>query len=776
MSESCRHCGTEIPAHSGAEEGFCCHGCSYVYHLIHDEGFDRYYELRDSAISPVRQGTLDRRDYRWLEQAVNEAAEASPKIAEMDLDLEGVSCLGCVWLIEKIFKRYPGSHRIEINPQLGQIRVAWRPGLFPWLEFARELQRFGYLLSPAGQRSTSNTTHGLTIRMGLCAAFALNAMLFTLPRYLGMEPDFELARLFHWLTLLFASLSMAVGGSYFIQRSIAGLRSGLLHIDFPIALGVSLAYVGSLYGWIREWESFIYFDFVSVFTFLMLVGRWVQERALEFNRHRLIARSRRPQNVDRLLNEKGEVETLPLAKIQPGMQLRVASGDLIPVGSRLLSPAASCSLEWINGESDSQTFKSNQVIPGGAINIGQEAVIVESRETWTGSLLEKLLQESRADPRSPLFEKVLKVYLWIVLFVATGGGLFWAYGPPTDGTQALQVVLSVLVVSCPCALGVAAPLAHEWAVLRLRQFGLFVREASVFARLDNVRKLVFDKTGTLTLEAPQLTNPEALDRLDSEAREALRRLTAESAHPYSRALRQMLWRVPEDRNSASRHTWTVSEVIGQGMQSTDGTWKLGRPQSGSAGDCALIHDGRELAHFYFAEALRSHAREAFSALSQKYPLYILSGDRPEKVQHLAERIGLDPGKALGGQDPESKAEWIRTHQPESILYVGDGANDSLAFDLAGVSGAPVVERGILDSKADFFFSGSGLNGILALFRVARVRACAARRVFGFSVSYNIVVATIALMGWMNPLLAAILMPLSSVATIALVAMTYKQAR
>lgn len=775
MSEGCRHCGTEIPANSAAEEGFCCHGCSYVYHLIHDEGFDRYYELRDSAISPVRPGAMDRRDYRWLEKEVSAAGDASPKIAELDFDLEGVSCLGCVWLIEKVFKRYPGSHRIEINPQLGQIRVAWRPGLFPWLEFARELQRFGYLLSPAGQRSNKGTTHGLTIRLGLCAAFALNAMLFTLPRYLGMEPDFELARLFHWLTLLFASLSMAVGGSYFIQRSIAGLRSGLLHIDFPIALGVSLAYIGSLYGWIRQWESFIYFDFVSVFTFLMLVGRWVQERALEFNRHRLIARSRRPQTVDRLLNEKGEVETLPLSRIEPGMQLRVASGDLIPVGARLLSPAASCSLEWINGESESQTFRSNQVIPGGAINIGQEGVVVESREAWRGSLLEKLLQESRADPRSPLFEKVLKIYLWVVLFVAAGGGIFWAFGPPQDATQALQVVLSVLVVSCPCALGVAAPLAHEWAVLRLRQFGLFVREASVFARLDGIKKLVFDKTGTLTLEAPQLMNPEVLDQLDAEALEALRRLTAESAHPYSRALRQMLWRIPEDRSQSQRHNWSVGEVIGEGMQSDEADWKLGRPLPGGEGDCALIHNGKQLASFRFAEALRSHAREAFTILRRKYPLYILSGDREEKVRHLANRIGLDPDMALGGQDPESKAEWIRRQKAETVLYVGDGANDSLAFDLAGVSGAPVVERGILDSKADFFFSGSGLNGILALFRVARVRACAARRVFGFSVSYNIAVAAIALMGWMNPLLAAILMPLSSVATIALVAMTYKQA-
>lgn len=778
---SCLHCGTDVPRQKSGDDRFCCQGCQYVYGMIHDQGLDRYYDLKDGPVAPVRPGILEKRDYRWLETAVAQAEEGNPAEARIDLDLEGISCIGCVWLLEKIFQRYPGGNYIEINPQLGQLRAFWKPGRFPWLDFAREIQRFGYLLTPAGDSGHRPETHFLTARLGMCAAFAMNAMVFTLPRYLGMEPDFEMARLFHWLTLLFATLSMAVGGSYFIQRSIEGLRHGILHIDFPIALGVTLAYIGSLYGWIREWESFIYFDFVSVFTFLMLVGRWVQEKALEYNRRRLFSHSRRPRITERLINASGEIQRIPLEKIEPGQSLRIAPGEVVPVGSRLLSEAASCSLEWINGESESRVFRGQQIIPGGAVNIGQDPIIIDTRESWNDSLLSRLLQENQTQPRSPLFEKVLRVYLVVVLIVAALGGIFWAWGPPADSVAALQVVLSVLVVSCPCALGVAAPLAHEWGVLRLRQYGLFVREASLFSRLDNIRKIVFDKTGTLTLETPVCKNPEILNGLKDEAREALRKITEKSGHPYSRSLRQQLWQFPAPAQTP-QPDFIVEEVIGKGLQSSDKTWRLGKMNwaldEGALdgkieGDCFLSHHGKLVAAFRFEEAVRQQARSAMRSLRRKFSVYILSGDQTGKVSAMAETLGIDPQNALGQQDPQLKADWIQAHQPESVLFIGDGANDSLAFDSAGVRGSPVVERGILDSKADFFFCGSGLNGILSLFSVAKMRAKAARRVFGFSISYNIGVGIVALMGMMNPLLAAILMPLSSVVTIALVAGSFR---
>lgn len=776
---SCLHCGTDVPRQKTGDDRFCCQGCQYVYGMIHDQGLGRYYDLKDGPVAPVRPGILEKRDYRWLETATAQAEQGNPAEARIDLDLEGISCIGCVWLLEKVFQRYTGSQRIEINPQLGQLRAYWKPGRFSWIDFAREIQRFGYLLAPAGESGHRPETHFLTTRLGMCAAFAMNAMVFTLPRYLGMEADFEMARLFHWLTLLFATLSMAVGGSYFIQRSIEGLRHRILHIDFPIALGVTLAYIGSLYGWVRGWESFIYFDFVSVFTFLMLVGRWVQEKALEYNRRRLFSHSRRPRVTERLIDASGEIERIPLEKIEPGQSLRIAPGEVIPVGSRLLSAAASCSLEWINGESDSRVFQGQQIIPGGAVNIGQDPIIINTRESWNDSLLARLLQENQTQPRSPLFESILRVYLVVVLIVAAIGGAFWAWGPPSDPVAALQVVLSVLVVSCPCALGVAAPLAHEWGVLRLRQFGLFVREASLFSRLDSIRRIVFDKTGTLTLETPVCENPQTLDSLDEESREALRHLTAQSGHPYSRSLRQQLWQYPPP---AAQPDFALEEVIGQGLQSADKRWRLGKQSwaltrehqnSAPGGDCFFSLDGKLLAGFRFKEAVRQQARSAMQDLRQKFLIYILSGDQNSKVATMAKKLGIDPQNALGQQDPQSKADWIQSHQPETVLFIGDGANDSLAFDCAGVRGSPVVERGILDSKADFFFCGSGLNGILALFRVATMRAKAARRVFGFSITYNIGVGIIALMGMMNPLLAAILMPLSSVVTIALVAGSYR---
>ncbi len=779
-TRTCIHCGTPFSTGARGDSAFCCNGCEYVHRLLHKEGLEHYYDLRDSKTPPVSPAVFQPRDFTWLETRVAELEAVSPKTAEMVFDLEGISCVGCVWLIERLFREQPGAVRIEINTQYGQARLQWRSGIFPVVDFAREIQRFGYVLGPAGERPQEESRR-LLARLGLCGAFALNAMLFTLPRYLGMEPDFALAPLFELLALLFATLSLLTGGSYFIKRGWMGLRQGVLHIDFPIGLGLAVAYGGSLLGWWLGLESFLYFDFVAIFIFLMLVGRWVQERALEKNRHQLLSRNRSPQKVQVVADDLSGDHSAPLETLTAGMRFRILPGEIVPVLAELDSLRGGFSLEWINGESTMREFHGGQYVPSGAQNIGLEPVLLKARQSYADSLLKRLLASAQGEGRDRRLEGILRVYLTVVLGVAFAGAAVW-WGWAGQPLTAMQVFLSVLVVSCPCAIGVAAPLAEEWAVLRLRNAGVFVRTRGLFRNLARIGHIVFDKTGTLTLEAPALLNPETLRNLSPADRAVLRRMVQSSLHPVSRALREALLALPEE-DEPPPSALRLHEEIGMGIEAVaDNTsWRLGRPSWATSGDrppsrkeTVFTRDGSPLSSFAFREAVREDAAADLRELAQDRRLTILSGDRKEKVRALARELGIPDKAALGDQSPDEKARFVEKLSAEGTLYLGDGANDALAFDRASVRGTPATPHGLLQDRADFFFTGRSLDGILRLFHIRDRRRRALGAVFAFTIAYNFSVVAIALAGHMHPLLAAILMPLSSLASLGIVAGVYQR--
>jgi P-type Cu2+ transporter len=786
--KTCVHCGTPFSQAARGDSEFCCNGCEYVHRLIRREGLDHYYDLRDRRITPVLPAALQPRDYGWLEKLAAESERASPKLASMVLDLEGISCIGCVWLIEKRFRQLPGAARIDINTQYGQIRLQWRPGVFRIVDFAREIQQFGYILGPPGERPQEESRR-LLGKLGLCGAFALNTMLFTLPRYLGMQADFALAPLFELLSLLFATLSLLAGGSYFIKRGLRGLLSGVLHIDFPIAAGIVAAWAGSVMGWVIDDTRFLYFDFVAIFIFLMLTGRWVQERALENNRHRLLSRNKAPREVHVVGDDLDKGVSQPIDRVQPGQRLRILPGEVVPVLSELESHKAAFSLEWINGESAMRTMRGGQWVPSGAQNISVEPVLVRARQSWSDSLLSRLLDTHPMEQRNRFMESVLRIYILIVLALAAGGALLWAV-PLGQPLTALQVALSILIVSCPCALGVAYPLAQEWAVLHLRPHGIFVRDGNLLRNLGRIRQIVMDKTGTLTLEAPELDNPGALDAVKAMDDAVLREMVKSSLHPVSRALREAFLQ-RETEPAALPADLRVREEIGMGLVAESAasgrSWTLGRPgwraldtgldpPPAAEAQAEFRRGGRLVAAFRFREALREDAREAVAQLKARYPITILSGDRIDKVRRMASQLDLPESAAIGEQTPQEKAAFIESLGQRRALYLGDGANDALAFAKAHVRGTPATPHGLLQDKADFYFTGRSLRGLLHLFHIQRLRDQAVRGAFAFAVLYNVVVVGIALAGKMHPLLAAILMPLSSLATISLVALVYRRGR
>ena len=764
----CQHCGTPFPAEE--DDRFCCAGCAHVHRLIHREGLDRFYSLRDRSIEPVSSASGRPADLRWLETAAAEAeagARESNRPARLVLDLKGISCIGCVWLIEELFRRQPGGRRLAVSPQTGRAEIEWNPGVFSPVAFAGEIRRFGYRLAPLAEGDGGGGTEPLLARLGICAFLALNTMLFTLPGYLGMEDDFPFADLFELLALLFATISYGVAGLWFVGRAWDAARLGVLHIDLPIAIGVTAAWGGSVVGWLLGHEPLVYFDFVAVFLFLMLAGRWLQERSIERNRAR--ARSLGP-TADRYDRPDG-AEPVGVAEMRPGIRYEVPPGGLVPVLSVLESEPISGSLESINGEADPVPFATGARIPSGAVLTSGTAAVVVAAESWDESVLRRLLADEDGPSRNPILERVLAVYTGVVIGVAAIGGAAWAiFGGPLAG---LQTAISVLVVSCPCSLGVAWPLINDLAAARLRRHGVYLRNIELWGRLQAVRDLVFDKTGTLTLEHPRLRNPAEVARLAPGEKAALLGLVEPSFHPVGRALRDELLRAP-DAPAPTRFSG-YEECPGAGVSGTlEGErWTLGKAGWSDAGDpgtdgTVLARNGTVVARFRFADAVRSGARNELAALRQRgLGVAILSGDRQEKVDALAGALGLPRERCLGELDPERKAKWIERFAPGRAMMIGDGANDALAFSKAICRGTPLLDKGILESRCDFFFTGRDLSGIRRLFDAAGTRARKLRAVFAFAVAYNTVAIAVCLAGWMNPLLAAVLMPASALVTLAL---------
>lgn len=752
--QACEHCGTRFTPRR-AEERYCCRGCEFVAEMIRGQGLDRFYDLQGgSATTPVRSRPFETHDFSWLPATDSEGA------AELDCAVEGISCIGCVWLIERLFLRVPGAIRAVANPANGRLHLEWQRGSACDLPgFASELAQFGYVMAPASKTGGDRSTAELSGRLGLCGAFALNAMGFSLPTYLGMPADFEFAGLFRLIAFASATLAILVGGGYFAGRAWRALRQGSLHIDLPIALGLIAAYIGSIIGWIAGEDRLLYFDFVATFAFLMLLGRRVQTAAVARNRQRLVRRSPLPEQV------KSDKGALPLAAIAPGTRFELEPGRALPVAAVLAEGHAEVSLEWIHGEADPVTLKPGARVPAGAILLGRTPVSVTADEAWSDSLIHQLVAGRDADRGSPLFQRLLRVYLAVVIFL--GIAIFAFRGLHDDWRGGLQAMISVYVVSCPCALGVAIPLADEWAAARLARAGAFARHASLWPRLKRVKHIIFDKTGTLTLERPVLDNPNAVDSLDTSAALALARLTRGSLHPVSRSLLEALG-LRGQRLLETIGTIPVEEIPGEGVRCSaeDGEWFLGKGPGGTE----LRHDDSVVASFAFSDSLRSGVGEMIELLKARgLSVHILSGDSPAKVATLAKALHLTPEQASGGLSPREKAERVAALDQQDTLYLGDGANDSLAFDAAFVTGTPVVDRSLLESKADFYSLGSGLGYLAELFAAADARVRGVRRAFCFALSYNLVVVTLAAGAWMNPLLAAVLMPLSSVVSILLAA-------
>jgi Cu2+-exporting ATPase len=523
----------------------------------------------------------------------------------------------------------------------------------------------------------------------------------------------------------------------------------------------------------------------------MLVGRWAQEHVLERNRNALLETS----GADRLIarRRRGDgLEAVPAPQLAAGDELWIAPGDLVPVKGILLRRHADTSLDWITGESEVVGFEPGDTIPAGAFNSGGRGFAVAASEDFADSRLNDLLRADSGggeEHRPTWWTRVASGYVAGVLILAAAGFLLWAR---TDLHKSLEVTVAILVVTCPCALGLASPLAHEMLQHALRLRGVFLRRGDLLDRALAVRKVLLDKTGTLTLGHLRLSAASTADlrAVDPALRGVLRNMVVRSNHPVSRALLVALEGLPGGGDSGAavvaveRDGETVAERPGRGLEwRRDGRlFRLGRrdfalaPAGGRPGMRGADHDsdgatlftadGAPIVAFRFEEAFKRDAASEIDRLRDAgYELHLLSGDAPGKVERARRALGLERDRALGGLDPRQKAEVVARLDERDTLMVGDGLNDSPSFEVAWCTATPAVDRPVLPGKADFYFLGDGISALRRTLAGARRLRRVIRDNLVVAVIYNLGAVALCLAGYVSPLVAAILMPLSSIAVV-----------
>ena len=784
VSRRCNHCGTAFQPRF-EEEQFCCSGCRVVHDLIEAGGFGSFYRLLDGrSLQPVENGDIPADQLDEMEEAVGEAEEnrsSETAPAHLRLRVGNLSCTACVWLIDHLFRQHEGALKITSDTTRSILTMWWNPGEFDAIAFIHDLHRYGYPASLVGEFDDGGPaeSQSLLTRLGVTGGLAMNTMVFSLPSYLGLETSNDLSRLFTVVAFGSATLALAVGGSYFFQRAFSAWKARVLHMDVPISLGLVAAYLGSILGLLFQWEEMLYFDFVATFAFLMLGGRWLHLRLLEKNRRQLWARERDLSATFRI-NPDGERERIALRKVEKGDRLDVPAGGMVPVESRLDETGGRFHLDWINGEPEPVKFASGQHIPAGARNGENTSILLVATEAFSGSFLEQLIAKDESAPSDADDEKstgysnpILRYYLVTVLVVAFLGGAAWMFSG-AGVAPSLQVFVSVLVVSCPCALGLALPLLDEMLLSKLKQKGIFLRNHSIWRRIKKVENLVFDKTGTLTEPVKRLRNEDVLENLSDPELLALRHLTLTNHHPVGKALHEA---VVARFGLQELKPVAIEEFPGSGVAVTiDGiVWRLGRSDwaegsaSSTKGATVFSADEKVVGEFELDESIREGALDQLKELRERnYRLSIFSGDPDrERVLRTADQLGLAPEDVHSDLSPEGKADLVRNLKGESTLFVGDGGNDSLAFREAGVTGTPATGIRAIEGQADFVFTGRGFHALGLLLEAADRRNILMKLVFATAILYNIIAVAICLAGWMNPLLAAVLMPISSIVTTAI---------
>ncbi len=795
----CAHCGLPAPrASTESEPSFCCRGCQGAYELIRGWGLEEYYDLRDAPSNDHRvdesapESFLDLDEPSLLGRSapfpIDRGSER--KLFQSRLSISGLHCVACVWLIERACERVQGWHSSAVNMHDRTVDIVLDPTVIRLSQIGQFLNRIGYRLSPLHQEQVTANRLDESQRMlidiavaGFCAA---NAMWVAIALYAGELSGMATghAHLLRIAGVALGSLAVVFPGRVFFRSAWASWKTRTPHMDLPVAVGLLAGLSASVYG-LFDFSSDVYFDSIACLVFFLLVGRWIQMRQQRRAGEAVADLIQMSPTVASRVEPGGTLTRVPVDTLAVGDWVRVNPGENIPVDGVVVSGDSSIDRSLLTGESRPIDVQQGSEIEAGTENL-QSVLIVRTTaaatDTRFAALTRAVADATRS--RTPSVQLANRIGGWfviVVLILAAVTAAIWLYVEPS---RAASSVVALLIVACPCASALATPLAIAVAIGRLARQRVLIRDGDCLERITRPGTILFDKTGTLT-EGRMRVNHWHGDSRDLSAAAAIEQGIN---HPIAKALCDYASQQGVDVETALE----VKQTVGRGIAGTvqGRRYLIGSPRvaiengvaiggawrdrveaiiRGGASPIVVLCDNSVVALFGVADPIRATAAEVVQYfLSHGWRAGMLSGDDQQTVDHVSESLGLDRGISKGELLPSEKLDAVvRAAGDGPVVMVGDGVNDAAALAAADVGIAIGGGAAASMSAAPVMIGDGRFEKITLLADAANRTRHSIHQNFAISIGYNLVAVILAMTGTITPLLAAILMPVSSISVLGL---------
>lgn len=694
---------------------------------------------------------------------------------ELSVLVSGVHCAGCIQKIESRLAKEQDITKARLNFSTGRLSIGWQGSKERADDFVALVEGLGYGVKPYDPRTEADETLRQEKFLLLClgvAGFAMgNIMLISVGVWSADSAAMGMAtrELFHWLSALIAIPAVLFSGRPFFRSALTALRGGHTNMDVPISLALILATSMSVWEIFKHGEH-VYFDSAVMLMFFLLIGRYLDFRARKNARSSATDLLSTLSGFANVQGENGDLRRLPIRDLREDMIVQVAAGEKFPVDGIIQSGESTLDTSLVTGETLPLEAKPGVQVYAGTLNLSAPLTVRVEKAAEDSLLADVVRLMEKAGQGQAAYvqiaDKAARLYTPVVHTLAALAFLGWVFLGGIDWQDALLIAVTVLIITCPCALGLAVPVTQILATGRLFKNGILVKSGDALERLSKIDMAIFDKTGTLTLGQPVLQgacDPDILQKAAS--------LASQSRHPLSKALVNAY-------DGSLLEVRDMQETPGQGLEGTiEGkTLKLGSRswcgiEESENQDHTLelwyAEAGQEPVRFVLKDVLRSDAKAILEKFDQdKIDTVLLSGDREAVVKDMASASGIKT--FYSGKKPTEKYDLLEgcKSKGHKVLMVGDGLNDAPVLAAADISIAPGTAIDMAQNAADIVFMGENLAPVYEAYQIAKLSQKLVRQNFALAIIYNICVIPMALAGMVTPMIAALAMSGSSLIVIA----------
>ncbi len=772
--DNCFHCGLDCKTDriEFDQKAFCCNGCKTVYEILNQHELTSYYDL-ESAPGTVPNAIKGKFDYLDNESIATQLIEFDDlDTAVANFYVPSIHCSSCIWVLENLQKLNSGVKVALVNFPKKEVRVTFRKSEISIKELVELITSIGYepYISLDDAEVKNKKTDRKLIYQVAVAGFAFgNIMMLSFPEYFQMD-EYWLNRFkpfFRALMLLLSLPALLYSGKDYLISAYKGLSHGILNIDVPISLGILVLFFRSTYEIISNTGQG-YFDSLTGLIFFLLLGKIFQQKTYSFLSFERDYKSYFPIAVTRITKQQDE-ENISVSDIKAGDRILIRNEEIIPVDSILINGNGMIDYSFVTGESLPVVKVSGEkLFAGGKQTNG--AIELEAIQSVKQSYLTQLwsndiFQESETKNIKTLTDSISKQFTLIILTIALLAGLYWYM---VDKRLAFQVVSAILIIACPCALALSAPFALGNMIRIFGKHQFYLKNTQIIESMSKIDSLVFDKTGTITSNKEAQINYIG-DPLNSLEKGMIKLLLRSSNHPLSRMLHESI---------SEKETGTIKkfdEIVSKGITAEVNDINInlgsatfvGSDEEQSLDTAIYVKIGRKVkGKFLFKNAYRKGLGKIIQELASNYEIALLSGDNAGEQSNLS-KIFPKGSQTLFNQKPEDKLNYIKKKQNEGekIMMFGDGLNDAGALAQSNVGIAVSENINVFSPACDGILDAQKFKFLPKFIELSHKTMLVIKISFVISFLYNIIGLLFAVTGNLSPIVAAILMPISSISVV-----------